>query len=195
MSIVWRKSILRAIDLLRLAQINASGLLSLTIGLQADSLGSNKASGVSGLEVCEGVHAGELLAVQLARLGATAEDADAALVGAKTNLTVDVVLRGEDALLDELALRGEVETVVEEFGPGERHELIPELANLTVEDEALKVKVGKAEDGHRRRITDAVSTVMSTGKSEDILLATTLKVTEVSKEISGGFRQEQNLQT
>ena len=175
MEIVGHMSILSWVDHLRLAQVNAGGLLSLTISLQADSLGSNEAGGVRGLEVGEGVHASKLLTVQLAGLGATAEDADAALVGAKADLTVDVVLRGEDALLDELALRGEVEAVVEELGPSEGHKLVTELPNLTVEDEALEVKMGKAEDGHGRGVTNTVSIRISNINNVGILLATALQ--------------------
>lgn len=144
------------VGFLRLAQVDASGLLGLTIGLEADGLGGDEAGRVGGLEVGERVHAGELLAVELAGLGAAAEDAREALVAAESDLAVDVVLGGEDALLDELALGREVEAVVEKLGPGEGDELVTELANLTVEDETLEVKMGEAEDGHGGGVTSRV---------------------------------------
>lgn len=58
-----------------------------------------------------------------------------------------------DGLLDELALWGEVEAVVEDAGPGDGDELVTEETDFTVEDETLEVKMGETENGHGRGVT------------------------------------------
>lgn len=65
-------------------------------------------------------------------------------------------MAGDHALLDEFTFGGEVETVVEELGPGDGDELIAEEAHFAVKDESLEVKMGKAEDGHSRGIAKKI---------------------------------------
>lgn len=60
-------------------------------------------------------------------------------------MTVDILLGGNNALLEELAFRGEVQSIVEDLGVVEGEELITKSANLAVEDETFEVNVGAAE--------------------------------------------------
>lgn len=62
-------------------------------------------------------------------------------------MSVDVLLRGDDRVGQELALRGEVEAVVQDLGVVEGDKLVAESTNLTVEDETLEILVSGAEDG------------------------------------------------
>lgn len=59
--------------------------------------------------------------------------------------TYDALLGVDEGVLDELALGGEVETVVEDLGPGVGDELVAEGADLAVHDETLDVEMGVAE--------------------------------------------------
>lgn len=59
--------------------------------------------------------------------------------------TYDALLRENERVLDELALGGEVEAVVEDLGPGVGDELVAEGADLAVHDKTLDIEMGVAE--------------------------------------------------
>ncbi|THV88227.1 Bystin-domain-containing protein [Aureobasidium pullulans] len=126
--------------------------------LQADGVDGDEAGGVLGTEVADDVHGGLVHVVELLGVGPAAEDAEGALVDAAADGTVDAVLRSGNALEEELALGGEVETVSWSWVEGEEceetylgvvegQELITESANLTVHGETLEIDVSGAQAG------------------------------------------------
>ncbi|THW45416.1 Bystin-domain-containing protein [Aureobasidium pullulans] len=131
--------------------------------LPADGVDGDEAGGVLGTEVADDVHGGLVHVVELLGVGPAAEDAEGALVDAAADGTVDAVLRSGNALEEELALGGEVETVVQDLwswswvegeeceetylGVVEGQELITESANLTVHGETLEIDVSGAQAG------------------------------------------------
>ena len=92
-----------------------STLLHLTILLETNGRHGDEASGFLGREVTNFVHARLGHVVQLLRLGRTTQDGNTAFVRTAADLAVDRLLRRWDGGLEELALGGEVETVVEEL--------------------------------------------------------------------------------
>ena len=121
--------------------------LGLSVLLEADGLDGDEAGGVGWLEGTDLVHGGLRGIVQLLGLGGAAEDVEVALVDAAADLSVNVLLGGDDGVGQELALWREVKTVVKDLGVVEGDELVAESTNLTVEDKTLKVLVSGAEDG------------------------------------------------
>ncbi|THX43602.1 Bystin-domain-containing protein [Aureobasidium pullulans] len=126
--------------------------------LPADGVDGDEAGGVLGTEVADDVHGGLVHVVELLGVGPAAEDAEGALVDAAADGTVDAVLRSGNALEEELALGGEVETVSWSWIEGEEceeaylgvvegQELITESANLTVHGETLEIDVSGAKAG------------------------------------------------
>ncbi|TIA03603.1 Bystin-domain-containing protein [Aureobasidium pullulans] len=126
--------------------------------LPADGVDGDEAGGVLGTEVTDDVHGGLVHVVELLGVGPAAEDAEGALVDTAADGTVDAVLRGGNALEEELALGGEVETVSWSWIEGEEceeaylgvvegQELITESANLTVHGETLEIDVSGAQAG------------------------------------------------
>lgn len=93
----------------------ASLLHHAAVLLQADGVDGDEAGGVLGTEVADDVHGGLVHVVELLGVGPAAEDAEGALVDAAADGTVDAVLRSGNALEEELALGGEVETVVQDL--------------------------------------------------------------------------------
>lgn len=93
----------------------ASLLHHAAVFLQADGVDGDEAGSVLRAEVANDVHGGLVHVVQLLGIGPAAEDAEGTLVDAAADGTVDAVLRGGNALEEELAFGGEVETVVEDL--------------------------------------------------------------------------------
>lgn len=91
----------------------ASLLHHAAVLLQANGVDGDETGGVLGAEVANDVHGGLVHVVQLLGIGPATEDAEGALVDAAANGTVDAVLRGGNALEEELAFGREVEAVVE----------------------------------------------------------------------------------
>lgn len=89
--------------------------LHLTILLQANGRHIDEAGSLGGREVTNLIHAGLGHVVQLLGLGRAAQNRDRALVRAAADLAVHRLLRSSDGGLKELALGGEVKTVVEEL--------------------------------------------------------------------------------
>lgn len=89
--------------------------LHVAVLLQTDGHDADEAGGVAGLKVANLVHAALAHVVQLLGLGPAAEDAEGALVGTAADLAVDVLLGGDDRVLEVLALGREVETVVKDL--------------------------------------------------------------------------------
>jgi hypothetical protein len=96
-------------------QLLASLLHHAAVLLETDGVNGDEAGGVLGAEVANDVHRGLVHVVELLGVGPAAEDAEGALVDTAADGTVDAVLRGGDALEQELGLGGEVETVVEDL--------------------------------------------------------------------------------
>ena len=115
--------------------------------LQPDGVHADEASGALGSKVSNLVHGALALVVELLGVGPAANDAEHALVGAAADGAVDGLLGGGDAVLEELTLGREVETVVEDLGVVEGGELVTESADFTVENETLDVDVSGAEHG------------------------------------------------
>ena len=124
--------------------------LLLAILLQPDCLHPDEASSVSRLKVANLVHAGLGHVVQLLGGGEAPNDGEGALVDLAAHVTVDVLLGGDDGVLEELTLglfptaisisgaqvfrglrvRGMVSyreklSVVKDLSIVERHELVP----------------------------------------------------------------------
>lgn len=93
----------------------AGGLLHLAVLLQTDGRHADEPGGLGGGKVTDLVHAGLGHVVQLLGLRGSAEDDHVALVGTAADLAIDGLLGGGDRLLEELALRGEVEAVVQKL--------------------------------------------------------------------------------
>lgn len=121
--------------------------LGLSVLLEADGLDGDKAGGVGWLEGADLVHGGLGGVVQLLGLRGAAEDVEVAPVDAAANLSVDVLLGGDDRVGQELTLWGEVEAVVQDLGVIEGDELVAKSTNLTVEDKTLEILMSSAEDG------------------------------------------------
>jgi hypothetical protein len=83
--------------------------------LETDGVDGDEAGGVLGAEVANDVHRGLVHVVELLGVGPAAEDTEGALVDTAADGTVDAVLRGGNALEQELGLGGEVEPVVEDL--------------------------------------------------------------------------------
>lgn len=115
------------------------GNLARTVLLEANSASGNESRGIHRRESGQRVHGGVLFGVQVAGLAASAKDVDIALVGGHADLAVDVLLRVDDAVLDELAFGGEVHAVVELTGPGDGYEQVAELTDHVVDDETLEI--------------------------------------------------------
>lgn len=90
-------------------------LLHLTILLQPNRRNSNKARRLSRREVTNLIHARLGHVIQLLGLRVAAQNGHAALVRTAADLAVNRLLGGRDGGFEELALRGEVETVVEDL--------------------------------------------------------------------------------
>jgi hypothetical protein len=93
----------------------ASLLHHAAVLLQADGVDGDETSGVLRAEVTNDIHGGLVHVVQLLGIGPATEDAEGTLVDAAADGTVDAVLRGGNALEEELAFGREVETVVEDL--------------------------------------------------------------------------------
>ena len=135
--------------------------LGLSVLLETDSLDGDEAGGVGWLEGTDLVHGGLRGIVQLLGLGGAAEDVEVALVDAAADLSVDVLLGGDDGVGQELALWREVKTVVKDLGVVEGDKLVAESTNLTVEDKTLQILVSGAENG------ETWGLVASTGLESD----------------------------
>lgn len=135
--------------------------LGLSVLLETDSLNGDEAGSVGWLKGTNLVHGGLRGIVQLLGLGGATEDVEVALVDAAADLSVDVLLGGDDGVGQELALRGEVKTVVKDLGVVEGDELVAKSTNLTVEDKTLEILVSGAENG------ETWGLVASTGLESD----------------------------
>ena len=100
---------------IHLLHLLTSSLLHLAVLLQTDSRHGDESGGLSGRKVTNLIHAGLGHVIQLLGLGETTEDGHTALVGPAADLAVDGLLGGSDGGLEELALGGEVKTVVEDL--------------------------------------------------------------------------------
>ena len=123
--------------------------------LQPDGVHADEASGALGSKVSDLVHGALALVVELLGVGPAADDAEHALVSAAADRTVDALLGGDDAVLEELTLGREVETVVEDLGVVEGGELVTESTDFTVQDETLDVNVSGAKHGKTRGLVAA----------------------------------------
>lgn len=150
--------------------------LHLAILLQPNRLDLDEATGLIRLEAADLVHRALLLVIQLLGLAAPTEYNGVALVQAQTDLAVDRLLGRDDAGLEELALGGEIQAVVEDAGVGDGDELVAEGADFTVERQAFDVDVGVAEDREARGLVaasgfDADESVLDDVDSADAVLA------------------------
>lgn len=83
--------------------------------------------------------------------------------------TYHAALGEHQRVLNELSLRGEVETVVQKLGPVVSDELVAERADFAVHNEGLSVQVSKSEDGHSGGVVAATAlqtneTVLDSGQ-------------------------------
>lgn len=159
----------------------ASSSLHLAVLLQTDSRDGDEAGGLGRREVTNLVHAGLGHVVQLLGLGRTAEDGDAALVGPAADLAVDGLLGGGDGGLEELALGGEVETVVEDLGVVDGDELVTEGTDFTVHDETLEVTTNVVNNGFSLKESNSVNLHVSStqeGETRGLVAATGLDTDE-----------------
>lgn len=115
-----------------------------------NSLDRDEPSSILGLEASNLVHGALAHVIQLGGLAAAAKDLERSLIHPAANLTIDCLLAGNDRLLQELAFRGEVQTVVQNLGVVVCDKLIPQCADFTVQDEALQVNVSIAENSKTR---------------------------------------------
>ena len=159
--------------------------LGLSVLLETDSLDGDEAGGVGWLEGTDLVHGGLGGIVQLLSLGGAAENVEVALVDAATDLSVHVLLGGDDGVGQELALWGEVETIVQNLGVVEGDKLVAKCADLTVEDKTLKVLVSGAEDGKTWGL------VASTGLESDETVLDDINTSDTVAATNGvGFKEE-----
>lgn len=154
------------------------GLLE-TVFLETNGLDTDESGGVHGAEVLESVHAGLELRVQVLSLARSALDVDVALVAHQADLAVDALLAEEEGVLDELAFGGEVHAVVKEGGPGVCDELIPQCANLAIEDETFQIHMCQSENSHSGRIVAATALESDEAVLDDIDSANTVGLTEL----------------
>lgn len=126
-----------------------------TVLLESNGLDGDEAGRVAGLKGADLVHGALAHVVQVGRVGAAAQDTDAALEGAAPHLARHTVLGGHDGALEVLALRREVEAVVEAAGPPDGGELVAQRAYLAVQRQAFEVHVRDPEDGQPRRFVAA----------------------------------------
>lgn len=129
--------------------------LHLAILLQTNGLDLDEAARLIGLEAANLVHGALLLIVQLLGLAAAAEHDGVALVQAQADLAVDRLLGGDDAGLEELALGGEVQAVVQHAGVRDGDELVAQGAHLAVQRQAFNVDVCVAQDREARSLVAA----------------------------------------
>lgn len=142
-------------DLVLLDQTLASLLLGVAVLLDTDGIDHDEASGVAWCKVANLVHGALAGVVQLLRVGPAADAAEHALEYTAAHATIDLLLRRHDAVLEELALRREVQAVVEDLGVVEGDELVTQGTHLAVHDETLEVDVGTSQHSQTRSLVAA----------------------------------------
>ena len=151
------------------------------------TLDSNKPSGSLRAESTNLIHRALTSIIQLLSLGASSKDNEASLIDPASDLSIDILLTGNDRLLQELTLRREVQTIVQNLGIVESNELITKSANLTIEDKSLEIDVCGAEAGQAR------SLVATTGlKTNEAVLDNVDTSNAVSASNGIGLQEELN---
>jgi len=111
------------------------------------TLNGDEASGSLRAESTNLIHRALTSIIQLLGLRASSKHNEASLVNSASDLSVDILLTGNDRLLQELTLGWEVQTIVKDLGVVERDELITKSSDLTIEDKTLEIDVCGAEAG------------------------------------------------
>lgn len=155
-------------------QAQTVSLLGLSELLQADSVDADEAGSVARSKVTNLIHGAFALVVQLLGVGPATNDAEHALVNAAADGAVDLLLGLDDAGLEELALGGEVQTVVEDLGVVEGDELVTESTDLTVHDQSLEIDVGAAEHGETGSLVAATRLQADEAVLDDVDTADTV---------------------
>lgn len=150
-------------------------------------MNSDESSGSVRTESTNLIHRALTSIIQLLGLRASSKDNKASLVDAASNLPIDILLAGNDRLLQELAFRREVQTVVQDLSVVESDELVTKSANLTVENKALEIDVRRTEAGQTR------SLIAATGlEANEAILNNVDTSNAVSASNGIGFQEELN---